>query len=194
MTYNLLNLLFPYIDLVTPITDLGGENQHGSWHINCDTHNETFKRLHGRRHLNNLSIRSRFMTSVCIRAMYGIPISASNHANNTLGVYEPAWASWLPADLNTPFGRFRPELVGRRPPIVPLNRGLCQDQIQGLPSNAEANLDLQATMSLVAPGHVVNFQVRDMYHAGTYTSLLAAFDGSYCSFLNSTINREYPNI
>src|SRR5690242_8888226 len=48
-----------------------------------------------------------------MRELYGIPQAEKGHENNTLGVYQPAWALWLPADPDAFFGYFRPNLIGQ---------------------------------------------------------------------------------
>ncbi|KAF9701276.1 hypothetical protein EKO04_001175 [Ascochyta lentis] len=156
LNYTLPSSVRTHVDLVTPTTDLGVASLRENSRIQHQENTIMSKSLI-KRQTNGLATCSRLTTPACMRELYGIPQAEKGHENNTLGVYQPAWASWLPADLDAFFGYFRPDLIGHRPPIIPINGGYWQDDVQGLPFNAEANLDMQITMSLSAPERVVNF-------------------------------------
>ncbi|KAK1757087.1 peptidase S8/S53 domain-containing protein [Echria macrotheca] len=136
---------------------------------------------------------SRFMTPDCLRKMYKIPTNNASHPNNTFGVYQQAWVSWLPGDLDGFFTMFAPQLKGSRPIMAPVDGGYWQDRFQAFPLNAEADLDFEYTMTLTAPQPVTNYQVGDISAQGNFNTLLAAFDEHYCNALNATIDGTYPD-
>jgi tripeptidyl-peptidase I len=104
-----------------------------------------------------------YMTPECLRLLYNIPdvTNVSSHPNTSFGVYEEAWSTWIPEDLDAFFTDFQPELVGNRPSVLPVDGGFRQTDVQALIFNEEANLDFEYTMSLAYPLPVTNIQVRD---------------------------------
>ena len=68
------------------------------------------------------------MTPDCLRRLYRIPTLNASHADNSLGIYQQAWASWLPNDLDGFFDMFAPQLKGSRPILTPVNGGYWQDR------------------------------------------------------------------
>lgn len=140
-----------------------------------------------------LSSCAKYTTPDCLRAMYGIPATNESHPGNSIGIYEPSWASWVPKDLDKFFDTFDKSMVGRRPAMEPVNGGYWQDSVQAPFLNAEANLDFQYVMALTNPLPVINYQVGDIARPGTWNNLLAAFDRFYCPALNASIDGVYPD-
>lgn len=59
----------------------------------------------------------------CLRNMYKIPGDVLPHPNNSFGIFEPSWFSWLPEDLDQFFGQMQKDLVGHRPKVDAINGG-----------------------------------------------------------------------
>ncbi|KAK7998385.1 ribonuclease T2 [Apiospora arundinis] len=138
----------------------------------------------------------RNMTPHCLRALYNIPANSSlpAHPANSLGVYTPAWATWLEEDIDAFFAEFEPHLAGRRPIIEPINGGYRQWDVKLSPFNLEPNLDYQYTMSLAYPLQITNLQVGDKYLMATINTMLAAFDKHYCkTALDPNYDPIYPD-
>ncbi|KAK8030708.1 subtilisin-like protein [Apiospora arundinis] len=74
--------------------------------------------------------------------------------------------TWLPDDLDHFFGRFQPELVGRRPIVEPIVGGFRQTTFNISAFNLEPNLDFQYTMALTGNQNVTNLQVGDEFLGG----------------------------
>jgi tripeptidyl-peptidase-1 len=140
-----------------------------------------------------LSTCSEHTTPDCLRAMYGIPRSNTSHPNNTFGIFQTTWSSWLPNDLDAFFGQFSPSLVGKRPAMTPVDGGYWQDSYQVSFFNQEADVDFEYAMSLTAPQVVTNYEVGDQFESGTVNSMLAAFDNTYCGTLNTTLDGSWPD-
>jgi len=135
-----------------------------------------------------------YTAPVCLREAYGIPHASpgSVHPNNSFGMYQIAWATWLPEDLDLFYRTFQPSLVGRRPLVEPVNGGYMQTDIQISPFNLEPNLNFQYAVALTSPQPIINVQVGDMY-GGNINNMLAAFDKYYCGSINPSIDPVYPN-
>jgi tripeptidyl-peptidase-1 len=142
---------------------------------------------------NFLAKCAQFTTIDCLRALYNIPISNNSHPDNSFGIFEVAWVSWLPGDLDKFFCAFMPSLTGHRPSMELIDGGFWQNFVQAFPFNAEADVDMEYSMSLVYPQNVTNYQVGDELLAGTMNDLLAALDQSYCSALDPKIDAIYPD-
>lgn len=103
------------------------------------------------------------MSPTCVRSLYnmaGININGTSHPANSLGIFQPAWCTWLAEDLDEFFLRYQPELVGQRPQVLPINGGYLQRDYQIMPFNLESNLDHEYAMALAHPLPVTNIQVR----------------------------------
>lgn len=135
-----------------------------------------------------------YTAPVCLREAYGIPqaLPGSVHPNNSLGMYQVAWATWLPEDLDLFFQTFQPSLVGRRPLVEPVNSGYMQTDIKISPFNLEPNLNFEYAIALTSPQPITNIQVGDMY-GGNINNMLAAFDKYYCGNIDPSIDPVYPN-
>lgn len=72
---------------------------------------------------------TKYMAPSCLRELYGIPSGNVPHPNNSFGIYEISWDTWLPADLDMFFGMFQPDMVGQRPVIEPINGGYCKQTL-----------------------------------------------------------------
>jgi len=104
----------------------------------------------------------KYMTPACVRSLYNMPKLKGNetfHPNNSFGIYQPAWLTWLSEDLDEFFTHYQPELVGQRPNMLRINGGYLQRDYQILPFNLEPNLDFEYTMALAHPLPVTNIQV-----------------------------------
>lgn len=132
-----------------------------------------------------LSTCNQAVTPACIRALYNIPVPTSANARNSLGVVElNPGSQYSQSDLDLFFQNFTKPLVGRPPQIVSIDGG---DPIYSGPFTyydnlAEADMDLQLTMSLTYPLNVTIYSVGDNYIGGQFDTWLDALDGSYCSF------------
>lgn len=114
----------------------------------------------------------------CLREFYNIPPSTNITVNksNTFGIYEIAWMTWLPEDLDQFFGLFQPDLVGQRPVVDPIDGGYLQTAYNSTPFNLEADLDFQYALALTSPMPVLDVQVGDEFVSGDVNNMLAAFD------------------
>ncbi|KAK8002691.1 LIP-domain-containing protein [Apiospora arundinis] len=101
--------------------------------------------------------------------------------------------TWLPDDLDHFFGRFQPELVGRRPIVEPIVGGFRQTTFNISAFNLEPNLDFQYTMALTGNQNVTNLQVGDEFLGGNVNNMLAAFDKFYCGALDPSVDAIYPD-
>ncbi|KAK4120474.1 subtilisin-like protein [Parathielavia appendiculata] len=127
------------------------------------------------------------------RWLYHIPARDTWHPNNLLGIFLPAWSTWLPQDLDAFFGRFQPESVGRRPLISAINGGYRQFDSQIDPFNLVANLDFEYAMALTHPLPVTNIQVGERDLPGPQLgTMLAASDKYYCGSLDSSVDPLPP--
>ncbi|UQC90639.1 aorsin precursor [Colletotrichum lupini] len=135
----------------------------------------------------------RYITPDCLRELYNIASTSAIHPNNSFGIFQVTWASWLPKDLDLFFGIFSPKSVGFRPIMKSINGGYWQDELQGTYVNAEADLDFEYSMALTYPQPVINYQVGEKWQTRTLNGLIAAFDGSYCDAWNSSIDGVYPS-
>ncbi len=138
---------------------------------------------------------STYTTPDCLRALYNISSNETIHPNNTLGVFEISWHSWLPQDLDMFFSIFSPAQLGSRPTMERINGGYWQNDTAGVTQlfNIEADLDFEYTMALTHPQPVINYQVGEQWQIGTLNGLLAAIDPSYCTAWNSSIDGTYPS-
>ena len=104
---------------------------------------------------------SLYITPDCLRYLYNIKSIENEkmHPRSSLGIYEPAGATWLVEDMDAFFGRFEPSFVGKRPILQPVNGGYRQTDIKLPPFNLEPNLDFQYAMPLAHPVPSTNIQV-----------------------------------
>lgn len=163
---------------------------------------------------DNASVNcSLYTVPSCLREFYNIPPNANITVNtsNTFGIYEIAWMTWLPEDLDMFFGLFQPDLVGRRPVVDPIDGGYLQTNYNSTPFNLEADLDFQYALALTSPMPVLDVQVGDEFVSGDVNNMLAAFDKLvspaikeqekctnkifryYCGSLNSSFDPQYPD-
>ncbi|KUJ07551.1 subtilisin-like protein [Mollisia scopiformis] len=129
----------------------------------------------------------------CLRKLYNIPLSTTPHPNNSFGIYEIAWVTWLPDDLDQFFTMFQPDLIGQRPFVEPIDGGYLQTEYQLEAFNLEPDLDFEYAMALTRPQPVKNIQVGDELLGGDLNDMLAAFDKYYCDALNSSIDPTFPD-
>ena len=127
----------------------------------------------------------------CLRNLYKIPEDVSPHPNNSLGIFEPSWQSWLPEDLDEFFGHLQKDRVGHRPKVEAVNGGYLQRDYTGPNWNTEPNLDFEYAMALTTPQEVTNVQVGSYEQVGNLDNMLAAFDNYYCDPIPSK-HKKYP--
>ena len=131
-------------------------------------------------------------TPSCLRNLYRIPDDVLPHPNNSFGIFEPSWISWLPEDLDQFFGEWQKNLVGHRPKIDAVNGGYLQRNFTGPNFNLEPNLDFEYAMALTSPQEVTNVQVGSHDQPGNLDDMLAAFDRYYCGSV-STEDKKPPD-
>ena len=131
-------------------------------------------------------------TLLCLRNLYRIPDDVLPHPNNSFGIFEPSWISWLPEDLDQFFRQMQRNLVGHRPKVDAVNGGYLQRNYTGPNWNEEPNLDFEYAMALTSPQEVTNIQVGSYEEVGNLDDMLAAFDKYYCDFINPG-DRKYPD-
>lgn len=139
---------------------------------------------------------SEFTSPHCLREWYRIPSRDANHTihpNNTFGIFQSSWVTWVSEDLDLFFDNFEPALTGRRPEMQRLQGGYHDPNFLDLIFHLEANLDFQYAMPLVWPQPVTNIQVGDVYLSGNLNNMLAAYDAYYCDKLDPNIDPQYPN-
>lgn len=129
----------------------------------------------------------------CLRELYRIPVGTSPHPNNSFGIYESAYVTWLPEDLDLFFKTFQPELTGRRPVVEAIDGGYLQTDIKITPFNLEPDLDFEYAIALTNPQEVKNIQVGDQFLLGNINNMLAAFDRYYCDKLDPSFDPIYPD-
>ena len=127
----------------------------------------------------------------CLRNLYRIPDDVPPHPNNSFGIFEPSWFSWLPEDLDQFFGQMQKNLVGHRPKVDAVNGGYLQKNQTGSRWNQEPNLDFEYAMALTSPQEVTNVQVGSYEQVGNLNDMLAAFDKYYCDPINPG-DKKYP--
>jgi tripeptidyl-peptidase I len=139
-----------------------------------------------------------YMSPDCLRRLYNIPepsVNASPHPGNSFGIYQTAWATWIPQDLDKFFTSFHPALVGHRPVIQAVNGGYRQTETESPVFNLEANLDFEYAMSLSYPVPVTNIQVGDKFLLGNTNVMLAAYEAGYCETgLDPEYDPVYPDV
>ncbi|KAK0622693.1 peptidase S8/S53 domain-containing protein, partial [Immersiella caudata] len=191
--YRLPELILPLIDIITPSVFPFRETHP----VKPLTHIDSAEIQ-----LPNLSKRqqsvdcSQFTTPQCLREWYKIPTRNANHTihpNNSFGVFQPSWMSWIAQDMDNFFSYFEPHLVGERPQMQSIAGGYYDPTFWDQIFSLEPNLDFQYTMSLVWPQKVTNIQVGDAYLSGNLNTMLAAYDAYYCDRLDLGIDPQYPN-
>ncbi|KAH0421987.1 hypothetical protein CcaCcLH18_13096 [Colletotrichum camelliae] len=140
---------------------------------------------------------SQFTTPSCLRGFYGIPKRAGGeeaHPDNSFGVFQPSWQTWLPEDLDQFFRLLQPELVGKRPAMEPIDGGYTQQDFKIPSFNTEPDLDFEYAMAMAAPQTITDVQVGDETRLGNLNLMLAAFDKYYCDALDPTIDPMGGNV
>ena len=136
----------------------------------------------------------KYVAPSCLREIYGIPAETlTPHPNNSFGVFQLAWVTWRPEDLDSFFSRYQPELVGRRPVVEKIDGGYLQYDYNVTAFNLEADLDFSYAMALTGSQPVIDLQVGDMFRLGNINNMLAAFDKYYCGALDPSIDPVFPD-
>lgn len=151
----------------------------------------SLQRRNGTSLLSNIDCRE-CTTPSCLRELYRIPQGIKPHPNNSFGIFEIAWATWLPEDLDLFFSKFEPQIVGTYPSIQRIDGGYTQTSFNISPFNLEPDLDFEYAMALTNPLPITNIQVGDKVLGGDINNMLAAFDKYYCGALDSSIDPTFP--
>jgi tripeptidyl-peptidase I len=104
----------------------------------------------------------KYMDPTCVRVLHNMPAFEANetsHPANSLGIFQPAWVTWLAEDLDDFFSHYQPEIIGQRPRMLPINGGYVQTTHKIFPFNLESNLDHEYAMALAHPITITNIQV-----------------------------------
>jgi tripeptidyl-peptidase I len=112
------------------------------------------------------------ITPDCLRSMYNIPQLSKASSMNSHGVVEYTPSAYIASDLDLFFGNFSPSLVGKRPTLASIDGGVVQTSQRGWDVNAEANMALQFSMSLISPQKVTLYQVGDTINSGSFNTFL----------------------
>ena len=136
---------------------------------------------------------SKYTAPSCLRDIYNIPIGVTPHPENSFGIYELAWGTWLPDDLDMFFSIFQPNLTGRRPIVEKIDGGYRQSAYKIPPFNLEPDLDFEYAIALTSPQPVTDIQVGDEFRLGDVNNMLAAFDKYYCGMLHSSLDPSFPD-
>lgn len=131
---------------------------------------------------------NKYTSPSCLRDFYGIPKGIDAHPNNSFGIFQPSWQTWLPGDLDKFFKLFQPELIGRRPVMELVDGGYTQHDFEIPSFNTEPSLDFEYAMAIAAPHDVIDVQVGDKTHLGNLNLMLAGFDKYYCELLDPSID------
>ncbi|KAK4450906.1 peptidase S8/S53 domain-containing protein, partial [Podospora aff. communis PSN243] len=191
--YRLPDHLLPLIDFITPSVFPFREPHPVEPLTNLDSTEVQLPSLSKRQQALDCS---QFTTPQCLREWYRIPSRGANytlHPNNTFGVFQPSWMSWIAQDMDNFFSFLEPHLVGQRPQMQSIAGGYYNPTFWDQIFSLEPNLDFQYTMSLVWPQTVTNIQVGDEYLSGNLNTMLAAYDEYYCNKLDPSIDPQYPN-
>ena len=132
--------------------------------------------------IDGLNTCDTFITPDCLRALYEIPVSTRANPANSLGVVEYTPQIYIQEDLDLFFSNYSKNQKQRTPILNSINGGIAGNRTQGFFLNAESNLDLEYTMTLVNPQPVQLFQVGDFIEGGSFNDFLDAVDASYCTF------------
>jgi tripeptidyl-peptidase I len=208
--YSLPKMLQRHVDFVMPTIHLGNSLQPSLTGLKSDRRRSLFKResakvsdiMRASTATQSSSILSSSVPSNCweytqldcLRALYNIPTSNTSHPNNSFGIFERAYISWLPGDLDFFFSLFMPSMVGQRPVMDAIDGGYYQTTYQLFPFNAEPDIDFEYAMPLVYPLNVTNYQVGDQFIDGYINNLLAALDKTYCGSLDPSVDSIYPDL
>ncbi|KAI4866177.1 peptidase S8/S53 domain-containing protein [Hypoxylon rubiginosum] len=193
--YNIPESLSSFIDYIITVgkstKDLSSHAQSRMRHRSEESKAQSLQRRNGTASFSDIDC-GEYTTPSCLRELYHIPQEISPHPNNSFGIFELAWATWLPDDLDLFFNTFEPQLVGRYPSVQRIDGGYMQTSFNISPFNLEPDLDFEYAISLTNPLPVTNIQVGDKVLGGDINNMLAAFDRYYCGALNSSIDPTFP--
>lgn len=139
----------------------------------------------------------KYITPICLRALYELPLEAPAHPQSKLqffsnyklglinsdsyGVVEYAPQTYLQSDLDMFFTNFSSQLVGKSPILNSVDGGLPQTQTQSFNYTGESDLDLEYAMALAYPQEVTLYQIGDMIEGASFNNFLDALDAEYCT-------------
>lgn len=148
---------------------------------------------------NQLEQCDSYITPICLRALYGVPILPSvtpTNPKNSFGIVEYTPQAYVPSDLDLFFSNYSKGQKQTRPTLVSIDGGYLQTDNTGFDYNGESNLDLEYAMTLVNPISVTLYQVGDAIRSGSFNDFLDALDGSYCTYQGGddpTQDSAYPD-
>ncbi|XXH02693.1 hypothetical protein Hte_009076 [Hypoxylon texense] len=184
--------LSPFIDYIItvrkPTTGLPHDIPNRTRHRSAEPKAQSLQRRNKTADINCLE----YTTPSCLRELYHIPQAIDPHPNNSFGIFEVAWATWLPEDLDLFFSNFEPQLVGKYPSVQRIDGGYTQTSFNISPFNLEPDLDFEYAISLTNPLPITNIQVGDKVSGGDINNMLAAFDEYYCGALDSSMDPTFP--
>jgi tripeptidyl-peptidase-1 len=190
--YSIPSRLDDYIAFIHPTFTLGLSSARSplSW-ANSDIRSELLiKRYSNASRVNCL----KYTTPACLRQLYNIPEGeAQVHPNNTFGIYQMSWKTWMPEDLDMFFSRLEPQLIGRRPDVQAIDGGYFQTNYTGPVFNAEPSLDFEYGIALTYPQPVLDIQVGDFHAPGFLNHMLAAYDTVYCGAIDPVYDPSFSN-
>ncbi|KAI0967950.1 peptidase S8/S53 domain-containing protein [Xylaria arbuscula] len=133
-----------------------------------------------------------YVTSDCIRQLYGVPKGITKHAGNKMGIFQSLRQHYTQQDLDTFFYSFTDDIPnGTYPELLSVNGGEGA-ATELYDAGTESNLDFQMAYGLIWPQEPALFQVDDEWYqesqlqsseyAGFFNNLWNAIDGSYCTW------------
>ena len=145
---------------------------------------------------NQLEQCDQYITLICLRALYGIPVLPSfvpTNPKNSFGIVEYTPQAYLGSDLDLFFANYSKTQKQKRPNLISIDGGALNDSNTGFDYNGESNLDLEYGMSLVNPIPVNLYQVGDAIESASFNDFLDALDASYCGGDDPTQDEPYPD-
>ncbi|KAG9312098.1 tripeptidyl-peptidase I [Chiua virens] len=124
-----------------------------------------------------------YITPLCLRALYGLSYNPVATDKNSYGIVEYTPQAYLTSDLHLFAQNYSTDLIGKEPYVISIDGGYVQITNQSFSYNAESDLDLQYSMSLVTGAQTVTlYQTGDVPESASFNNFLDALDGSYCTF------------
>lgn len=145
---------------------------------------------------NQLEQCDKYITLICLRALYGIPVLPSftpTNPKNSFGIVEYTPQAYLGSDLDLFFANYSKTQKQKRPNLISIDGGALNDSNTGFDFNGESNLDLEYGMALVNPIPVNLYQVGDAIESASFNDFLDALDASYCGQDDPTQDSPYPD-
>ncbi|KAG0699462.1 peptidase S8/S53 domain-containing protein [Suillus ampliporus] len=123
------------------------------------------------------------ITPICLRTLYGLWYEPVSGESNSYGIVEYTPQAYIQSDLDMFAKNFSTGLEGVSPTMVSIDGGFLQTVNVSFGYNAESNLDLEYSMTLVTKGqNVTLYQVGDAIEGASFNTFLDALDGTYCTY------------